>query len=108
MGATSTTRSPRRSAHDLWSRPNLSDRAPALQIASMQRTFDKCSSTPYLYSSSSKLFIACKRDNLNESYTVAEGGRAPTDDDEESIKIKGGYAGKNGASSSYLSPSIRH
>ncbi|GAA6015016.1 hypothetical protein JCM8202_004852 [Rhodotorula sphaerocarpa] len=48
----------------------------APQIASMQRTFDKCSSTPYLYSSSSKLFIAY--------------------DDEESIKIKGGYAGMNG------------
>ncbi|GAA5964229.1 hypothetical protein JCM8115_002840 [Rhodotorula mucilaginosa] len=46
------------------------------QISSMKRTFDKCSSTPFLYSSSTQLFI---------SY-----------DDEESYKVKGGYAGKNG------------
>ncbi|GAA5875993.1 hypothetical protein JCM3774_002308 [Rhodotorula dairenensis] len=46
------------------------------QISSMKRTFDKCSSTPFLYSSSTQLFI---------SY-----------DDDESIKIKGAYAGKNG------------
>ncbi|KWU41049.1 glycoside hydrolase [Rhodotorula sp. JG-1b] len=46
------------------------------QISSMKRTFDKCSSTPFLYSSSTQLFI---------SY-----------DDEESFKVKGAYAGKNG------------
>ncbi|GAA5991369.1 hypothetical protein JCM10908_003280 [Rhodotorula pacifica] len=45
-------------------------------LSSMDRTFDKCSSTPFIYSSSSQLFIAY--------------------DDEDSIKIKGGYAGKNG------------
>ncbi|BGP21192.1 Chalcone--flavanone isomerase 1 [Rhodotorula toruloides] len=45
-------------------------------IPSMQRTFDNCTSTPFLYSKDTQLFIAY--------------------DDAESFAAKGGYAGKNG------------
>ncbi|BGP04268.1 Chalcone--flavanone isomerase 1 [Rhodotorula toruloides] len=45
-------------------------------IPSMQRTFDKCTSTPFLYSKDTQLFIAY--------------------DDEQSFAAKGGYAGTNG------------
>lgn len=30
------------------------------KLSSMKRTFDKCSSTPFLYSSSDQLFITCQ------------------------------------------------
>ncbi|GAA5894252.1 hypothetical protein JCM5296_004695 [Sporobolomyces johnsonii] len=50
---------------------------PARQyLSTMTRTFDNCTSTPFLYDSDTTLFIAY--------------------DDEESFTVKGGYAGQNG------------
>jgi GH18 family chitinase len=63
----------------------------------MKRTFDKCSSTPFLYSSSTQLFISCERARASplRSYDSSDPSIS-LDDDEESYKVKGGYAGKNG------------
>lgn len=67
-----------------------------MQISSMKRTFDKCSSTPFLYSSSTQMFISCKQVLLRSSSHDSSDPLRCLDDDEESFEVKGAYAGKNG------------
>ena len=63
----------------------------------MDYTFDDCSKTPFLYSSSSQLLITCPSPLSLSSSTICS-QRLPllADDDVDSFAVKGAVAGEGG------------